>query len=264
MNQSKLERYKLPYEIIMISLAITMAVMVIREYLPPLTQEELYLHQIFDYCVLVIFTVDYLIRLFLSKDKKQFILRNIPDLIAIIPFDNIFRLARLARIARLLRLIRLLRAGVILRRFSLTLFGILETNGLKYILIVTIIIIILGSFGIQYLEKDIGNIKNFGDALWWALVTTTTVGYGDISPSTSGGRILAAFLMIFGIGFLGMVTASIATYFVEQLNSNNTKTSINDEIKLLIKTRIDDLEKLSEAEFEDLLRIIKLYKQEIK
>jgi voltage-gated potassium channel len=246
----------------MISLAVAMAAMVLREYLSPLTKEELYLHQVFDYSVLVIFTVDYLTRLFLSKDKKQFLLRNIPDLVAIIPFDNIFRLARLARIARLVRLIRLLRAGLILRRFSATLFGILETNGLKYLIIVTVIIIILGSLGIQYLEKDIGNIKNFGDALWWSLVTTTTVGYGDISPSTSGGRILAAFLMIFGIGFLGMITASIATYFVERLNSCNIKTSINDEIKFLIKSKIEDLENLSEPELEDLIRVIKLYKHE--
>ncbi len=60
------------------------------------------------------------------------------------------------------------------------------------------------------------NIHNFGDALWWAIVTVTTVGYGDKYPVTAGGRGVATVLMFVGIGLIGVLTATVASYFVEQ------------------------------------------------
>ncbi|MEZ4526392.1 MAG: ion channel [Desulfobacterales bacterium] len=67
-----------------------------------------------------------------------------------------------------------------------------------------------GSAGFVYFEK-----KEFSDALWWSVVTLTTVGYGDIYPVTAGGRLVAAAVMILGIGFLGVLTAGIASIFIE-------------------------------------------------
>lgn len=72
-------------------------------------------------------------------------------------------------------------------------------------------LVLTGSAGFVFFEE---NVK-FTDALWWAVVTLTTVGYGDISPATPGGRIVGAIVMISGIGFLGLLTASIASIFVE-------------------------------------------------
>jgi voltage-gated potassium channel len=60
------------------------------------------------------------------------------------------------------------------------------------------------------------NIHSFGDALWWAIVTVTTVGYGDKFPVTAGGRGVATVLMFVGIGLIGVLTATVASYFVEQ------------------------------------------------
>ncbi len=60
------------------------------------------------------------------------------------------------------------------------------------------------------------NIRNFGDALWWAVVTVTTVGYGDTYPVTAGGRGVAVVLMLVGIGLIGTLTATVASYFVEE------------------------------------------------
>ena len=60
------------------------------------------------------------------------------------------------------------------------------------------------------------NIHNFGDAIWWAIVTVTTVGYGDRYPVTPGGRGVAVVLMLVGIGLIGVLTATVASYFVEQ------------------------------------------------
>jgi chorismate synthase len=69
----------------------------------------------------------------------------------------------------------------------------------------------------MYAEK-----MSFGDALWWSIVTCTTVGYGDYFPTSSIGRIFAVLLMLFGITLIGMLTGSITTYFTKQ----NTKISI--------------------------------------
>lgn len=79
------------------------------------------------------------------------------------------------------------------------------------VLLIVCFVALAGSAGFVYFEKDIP----FPDALWWVVVTLTTVGYGDISPATAGGRIVGAAVMIVGIGFLGILTASIASIFVE-------------------------------------------------
>lgn len=252
-----LDKYKTIYELIMVLLALSVSVLTIRELALTLSEQEIRIYRIIDWTVLVIFAADYFVRLYCAQNKKIFLRKNIPELIAIIPFDSIFRLARLCRLARLFRFVRV---TVILRRFSGTLFGILRTNGLQYVVLITAGIILLGAIGIQYFEK---HIETFGDALWWSLVTTTTVGYGDISPKTTGGRILAAFLMIAGIGFLGLLTGTIATYFINQL-SNNGKASLDDEVKVLMKSRIDDLQNLQTQEVEELVQLIKSYSSKDK
>lgn len=245
----------------MVSLAITVAVLVFREFFVPLTDEDWRQHRLLNLAILIVFAIDYFTRLLLAKDKKTFIKRHIPELIAIIPLDIIFQLARMVHLIRLVRLFRLFRALVIFRRFSGTFFGILRTNGLQYVILLTTGIALLGALGIQYLERDTGQIQSFGYALWWSVVTITTVGYGDIAPITTGGRILAGLMMIAGIGFLGMLTGTIATYFVDQVIKKKTTSSLNDEVKDLIKSKVDALESLDEQELERLIELIKFHRQ---
>jgi voltage-gated potassium channel len=95
--------------------------------------------------------------------------------------------------------------------------------------------------------------KSFGDALWWSIVTTTTVGYGDISPATPIGRIIAIILMIFGIGMIGMLTGTITTYFTNKAPQKNQKSSDCSELIKIAQT-------LSDQQIEELTAIAQTIK----
>jgi len=84
-------------------------------------------------------------------------------------------------------------------------------NKITRLLLLTLFILFIGAFGLSYFEKT----SSVLDSFWWSFVTITTVGYGDIAPSTLGGRIVGVIVMVFGIGMLGMFTATIASIFVE-------------------------------------------------
>lgn len=92
-------------------------------------------------------------------------------------------------------------------------------------------------------EDGGGNIDSFGDALWWAITTVTTVGYGDTFPVTPAGRGIAAFLMVAGIALFGVLTANIAAFFIEQEYQGDPVAERLDEVL----QRLERLETLLEA-----------------
>ncbi len=85
-------------------------------------------------------------------------------------------------------------------------------ENLHRVFVVVFVLLFLSGFAISLLEKDL----SFVDGLWWSIVTLTTVGYGDISPATFGGRAIAVFLMLFGIGVLGTLSATLAGFLIEK------------------------------------------------
>lgn len=190
-----------------------------------------------------VFVVDYFVRLALSTNRRAFFKANVPDLIAILPLD-FFRLARLARLARLVRLVR---AGTVLWRVSKDVRGVVSTNGLGYVLALNATLVVVGGLAISAVEPAIGTL---GDALWWSLVTATTVGYGDISPATGVGRVVAGLLMVIGIGTIGMVTGSIATYFIHGRQQDG-----DPEIEH-IRDRLAEWPKLNSDERRRLVRML--------
>ncbi|WP_244896274.1 potassium channel family protein [Planomicrobium okeanokoites] len=195
---------------------------------------------IYDRVIWLIFVIDYCIRLWRSKKRWNYIKSHPLELIAIIPLDSIFRAARFVRI---FRVIRLLGIG---SRFLRPVYGILQTNGLDKLLIVTMILLFLIPIPIILVEPV---INTFPDALWWAIVTTTTVGYGDISPTTGLGRILAVVLMLVGIGIIGTFTSSITSYF-----SKENKMTHDKKVLQILQT-IEELEEFDENDAE----LIQLY-----
>ncbi len=199
-----------------------------------------------DIIIWLIFVMDVFTRFSMTPNKIEYLKKNPFDIIAIIPLDSIFRLARLAR------LIRLLRALVIIKRYAQPISDILKTNNLDKVILTLFVLIFVLAIPIQILEPD---ITDYVDAVWWAIVTATTVGYGDISPATVVGRLIAIVLMMFGIGLIGLVTSSIATYFLKNNHSKDDPTVTH------IKNELGRIDELTDLEIDRLKGLMDTYKK---
>jgi voltage-gated potassium channel len=187
-----------------------------------------------DYVLWAVFVVEYIVKFTLAPDRKRFVRTHLIDLLVIvIPF------LRPLRLARLLRLLRLARVASVLTQVLRRARSILTHQGLHFVLLAVILIVFAAAAMELYFETGApgANIHNFGDALWWAVVTVTTVGYGDKFPVTAGGRGVAIVLMLVGIGLLGTLTATVASYFVGQQQDKDT-AELDD--------RLDRIERLLE------------------
>ena len=151
----------------------------------------------------VAFTVDLLVGLMLAEKKLKFLTHHPLEVITVLlPFLRPLRLLRVISFGTLV--IQKVAVG---RQFAITLKVFFTSILLAYI----------GAVQITITERGVdgSNIKNFGDGLWWAITTVTTVGYGDRFPITSTGRVLAVCLMVVGISLMGVITASVAAWFVK-------------------------------------------------
>lgn len=195
--------------------------------------------------IVFLFTVDYVLRLWVAENKWAFFKGNIIELLAIIPFSLFFQSLRVLRLLRLIVLFQ-----YTFRRFD----HIINQGGIVHITIVVSILILSGSFGIYFFERGQNpNIDSFGDALWWSLVTITTVGYGDIFPVTPDGRVMAGFLMLVGMGVMGLFTALLAAALIRQPGENQKFT---DETLVLINRQLHRLEELDADEFANLQEML--------
>ena len=142
------------------------------------------------------FAIDYFVRLGLSTDRWTFIRSHKLDLMMV-----------------LLPMLRLLRVILLLRKS----FATISTERIAGSLISIVIgVVVVGAFLEWRVEYNApgANITTMGTALWWAVVTTTTVGYGDTYPVTTEGRLIGSVIMMVGIGLIGTVSATVAAWFV--------------------------------------------------
>jgi voltage-gated potassium channel len=157
--------------------------------------------------VWVAFAADFLVRIVLAEDRRTFLRRNWLDVILIaLPM---LRPLRALRAVTSLRIIGRSAAPFARHRVVAATGAVVAAAGA---------IAALAIFEAERANPD-ANIRSYGDALWWAISTITTVGYGDRYPTTPEGRSVAAGLMIAGVALLGVITASIASWFVERVRA---------------------------------------------
>jgi voltage-gated potassium channel len=163
--------------------------------------------RITDYLIWAVFLLDYLARLYLAHGRMRYVRHHVADL-AFIALPAL----RPLRLVRLLLLLRVLH-----RRASDTLRGRLA----YYIGGSLVVLVYAAALAVLDAERNQpgANIHTFGTALWWAVTTVMTVGYGDHVPVTLEGRLVAVGLMIGGIALVGAVSASFASWLIERLSA---------------------------------------------
>jgi voltage-gated potassium channel len=160
----------------------------------------------------IMFIVDYFVRLTLSTDKRVYFKRNVIDLISMaIPFFRPFLL--LMYLSRL-RFFRGRQGSSVRAR----LIAYAASFALMYIYVL--------SLAVYAAERDAvgATITNYGDSVWWAIETITTVGYGDMIPVTIMGRIYASLLMLGGVVIVGATTATVISYLSEKVQTVHKKS----------------------------------------
>ena len=169
--------------------------------------------RLIDDVICVFFLYEFCVRFYRAESKLKFMKWGWIDLLSSIPTLEYFRPGRAIRIFRILRIVRAFRS---LRHMAADVFERRVQGTVTSVVILAVLMVIFSSDAILQVEDDPNsNIKTAEDALWWAYVTITTVGYGDKYPVTTEGRVIAAFLMTAGVGLFGTFTAFVASWFVE-------------------------------------------------
>ena len=166
-----------------------------------------------DNIVCGLFLIDFAISMYRSDKKLRYFLTwGWLDLVSSVPMVEPFRLGRIARMIRIVRVLRSMRSTRILTGY------ILQRRAQGAFLassLITGVLLVFGSVAIlQFETGPDANIQGPQDALWWSIVTLTTVGYGDRFPITMEGRLIAAMMMIAGVGLFGSISGFVSSWFL--------------------------------------------------
>ncbi len=193
------------------------------------------LFDVFELVSVAIFTAEYLLRVWVCVDDADAKYRGsiwgrlrymatpmaLIDLIVILPFYLSFVIGidlRVLRILRLLRILKLTRYSGAWALFAAVLYGQRRTLYMAGFLMIIMLVL---SASLMYLIEHEAQPKAFADipsAMWWSLVTLTTVGYGDVTPVTVGGKVLGGFVTILGLGMYALPAAILASGFMQELS----------------------------------------------
>jgi voltage-gated potassium channel len=165
--------------------------------------------EVLSWTVWAAFAIDFLIRLWLAENRPLYAARRWYDVVLVLL--PMFRTLRLLRMLALIRMLNRSMAGALAGRIS------------AYVAVTAALTVFVGAITVLDAEQQApgANITEFGDALWWAMATVTTVGYGDYYPVTGEGRLVAVGLMLIGIALVGVVTAAVASWFVRSAQESS-------------------------------------------
>jgi voltage-gated potassium channel len=232
-----LERFQRQTAVPMLILAVASLPLIVVPFLLDLSPTANSTLFAIDWFIWAAFALEYGVRLYLAPEKWIFIKANVIDVIVVaLPF---LRPLRVVRSAKVLRVLRLGRATAIVARAVDALRDVLARHRFNYTLLVAMIATIGGAFMVLELERSApgANILTLPDALWWAITTVTTVGYGDKFPTTGAGRAIAAVLMVLGIALFGFIAASVSAMFVRKDVSKDVNPQFDE-----INARLERIE----------------------
>ncbi|MEV0881619.1 ion channel [Micromonospora echinofusca] len=172
------------------------------------------------------FWADFLVRLRLTDHRRRFLRGHLFDLaVLVLPVLRPLRALRLVTVVLTLS-----------RRTETWARGRLAI----YVGVTTLLLVLVSALAVLDAEQSAtdANIVSFDDALWWAAVTITTVGYGDHYPVTDAGRFVALGLMVGGIGLIGFVTGSLATWIVERVSDKGQAAAATSEDIAVLRAEI--------------------------
>lgn len=194
------------------------------ETLPDLTETQRLILEHIELVSVIIFTVEYLLRLILADKKLGFALSfyGIIDFLAILPFylslGIDLRSLRILRLLRVFRVLKMARYNKAIRHFKNAFLDVKEE--LVLFSVVIVMLIYLASVGIYYFERDAQPeaFQSIIHSMWWSLVTLTTVGYGDVYPITLGGRIFTFFVLMIGMSIVAIPAGLFASALSKTVN----------------------------------------------
>jgi len=187
----------------------------------------------------VIMLVEYLVRLVITPDSLDYLKRRwIEPATVVVPVLQGWHVIGIEKVS------------LLVREGELRVEAILKHHSLYRVLIAAAATLVAGSWLVLLFEENAkgSNIHNYPDALWWAIVTVTTVGYGDRYPVTEGGRAVAVILMLVGIGLIGVLTATVASVFIKEHTDANKEefkkghADLGEQLSV-ISDRIGDVER---------------------
>ena len=156
-----------------------------------------------------LFVAEFASRILAARDRRQYLRGHWIDVVALAPP------VRAARILRLLRLLRLVRSFAGVYRAALHVQALARHRGFAWMVVCWLALMMLCSFRLYVAEHGVNKAINSPfDALWWGVVTISTVGYGDVYPVTLVGRLIAMVLMLLGIGLFSAITATATSYLL--------------------------------------------------
>jgi len=242
------EKIKKIIDAIIIILIVTDIIIVTSLYFIDVSINTYYMIVIFDTGLCVVLFIDFMHNLGLEKDKMQYINANrkntFIDIIAMMPYE----LLALGPFG-FIRLLRLVRIVSLLGKGKKNIFNFLTKTKLNYLLFTFIVIICAGSLTILVLENSpTDKINSPIDAVWYVMATMSTVGYGDVTPESFGGKLVGIMLMIVGVGFFSLLTATFSSWFMKdhEMEEDEIKNQITGMEKSIneMKSEMKELKEL--------------------